>query len=75
MATRSTSCWMTTRRASSGSGRAVLAAAPLTPPSREWAGTSKRQDATARMDALRGLAHGTDRTDRSEREGRKQRLP
>ena len=44
---------------------------------REWAGTSRRQDATARMDALRARlpAVWTDRIVGWIREGREQRLP
>ena len=44
---------------------------------REWAGTSRRQDATARMDALRARLPTvrTDRIVRWIREGREQRLP
>ena len=43
----------------------------------EWAGTSRRQDATARMDALRARLPTvrTDRIVRWIREGREQRLP
>ena len=64
--------WRVIQRLPRGSrSRAVNAAI------REWAGASRRRDASARMDALRERlpATGTDRIVRWIREGRQRRLP
>lgn len=64
--------WRIIRRLPRGSrSRAVNAAI------REWAGASRKRDASARMDALRERlpAIGTDRIVRWIREGRERRLP
>ena len=64
--------WRVMQRLPRGSrSRAVNAAF------REWAGASRRRDASARMDALRERlpAIGTDRIVRWIREGRERRLP
>ena len=64
--------WQVLQRLPRGSrSRAVNAAI------REWAGASRRRDASARMDALRERlpATGTDRIVRWIREGRERRLP
>ena len=64
--------WRVIRRLPRGTrSRAVNAAI------REWAGASRRRDASARMDALRKRmpAIGTDRIVQWIREGRERRLP
>ena len=64
--------WRVIRRLPRGSrSRAVNAAI------HEWAAAARRQDASARMDALRERlpAVGTDRIVRWIREGRERRLP
>ena len=64
--------WRVIQRLPRGSrSRAVNAAI------REWAGSSRRRDASARMDALRKRmpAIGTDRIVQWIREGRERRLP